>query len=88
MGHAVALDELPEPLLYDLFQDAAAVLTGLYLKRQRQAANPTDAASWWDKVMAVRDQVRAADPDDRSSLVEHVTRWRHEATDLNTDGPR
>lgn len=59
----MALDELPEPVLYDLFQDAAAVLTGLYLERQRQAA----------------------DPDDSAGLVAHVTRWRREATDLNTD---
>ena len=85
MAHGVTLEELPEPVLYDLLQDAAAVLTGLYLERQRQAANPSDAASWWAKVMAVRDQVRAADPDDRACLVEHVTRWRREVADLNTD---
>ena len=85
MAERVALEELPEPVLYDLFQDAAAVLTGQYLERQRHAASPSDAASWWAKVIAVRDQVRAADPDDRASLAEHVTRWRHEAADLNTD---
>jgi hypothetical protein len=85
MGHELAWDELPEPVLYDLFQDAAAVLTGLYLQRQRQAVDPGDAASWWAKVMALRDQVRAADPDDRVVLAEHVTRWRREAADLNTN---
>jgi hypothetical protein len=84
MEQGIALDQLPEPVLYDVFQDAAAVLTGLYLERQRQATNPADAASWWDKVLVVRDQVRAADPDDRAGLVEHVTRWRRDAADLTT----
>ena len=85
MGHPTALDKLPESVLYDLLQDAAAVLTGLYLERQRQATDPDEAASWWDKVIAVRDQVRAADPDDRAMLVEQVTRWRREAAQLNID---
>jgi hypothetical protein len=85
MGHPMALDKLPESVLYDLLQDAAAVLTGLYLERQRQAIDPDDAASWWDKVIAVRDQVREADPDDRAGLIEHVTRWRREAAELNID---
>jgi len=85
MGHPMALDKLPESVLYDLLQDAAAVLTGLYLERQRQATDPAEAASWWDKVIAVRDQVRAADPDDRAGLVEQVTRWRREAAELNID---
>ena len=83
MGHPMALDKLPESVLYDLLQDAAAVLTGLYLERQRQATDPDDAASWWDKVIAVRDQVRAADPDDRAALIEQVTQWRREAAELN-----
>jgi hypothetical protein len=47
MGHPMALDKLPESVLYDLLQDAATVLTGLYLERQRQATDPDDAASWW-----------------------------------------
>ena len=85
MGHPMALDKLPESVLYDLLQDAAAVLTGLYLERQRQATDPDEAASWWDKVIAVRDQVRAADPDDRAGLIEQVTRWRREAAQLNID---
>ena len=78
MGHPMALDKLPDSVLYDLLQGAAAVLTGLYLERQREATDPDDAASWWDKVIAVRDQVRAA-------LVEQVTRWRREAAELNID---
>ena len=83
MGHPMALDKLPESVLYDLLQDAAAVLTGLYLERQREATDPDDAARWWDKVIAVRDQVRAADPDDRAGLIEQVTQWRREAAELN-----
>lgn len=83
MEHPMALDKLPESVLYDLLQDAAAVLTGLYLERQRQATDQDVAASWWDKVIAVRDQVRAADPDDRAALVEQVSRWRREAAELN-----
>jgi hypothetical protein len=80
----MTLDERPEPVLYDLVQDAAAVVTRLYLERQRHTTDLADAASWWDKVMAVRHQIRGADPDDRAGLVERVTRWRREAADLNT----
>jgi hypothetical protein len=76
---------LPTSVLYDSVQDGAAVLTGLYLERQRQAADPDDAAGWWDRVIDVRDRVRAVDPDDRAGLIEHVTRWRREAADLNID---
>ena len=83
MGHPTALDKLPESVLYDLLQDAAAVLTGLYLERQRQATDPDDADEWWNKVIAVRDQVRAADPDDRAALVEQIARLRREAAELN-----
>lgn len=81
MRHQMTLDKLPETVLYDLLQDAAAVLTGLYLERQQQATDPQDAGSSWDKVIAVRDQLRAADPDDRPGLVEQVTRWRREAVE-------
>jgi hypothetical protein len=83
MTDEVTLDELPQTVLYDLFQEAATVLTGLYLEQQR-AGDSADAATWWDKVITVRDQVRAADPDDRDLLVDHLTRWRREAADLTS----
>ena len=85
MGRPMTLDDLPASVLFDLLQDAAAVLTGLYLERQRDATQPDDASRWWDKVIAVRDHVRSADPDDRAALVEQITRWRREAAELNTD---
>jgi hypothetical protein len=42
----VPLDELPPSVLYDVFQDSASVLTGLYLERERSkvtAAPPSPA---------------------------------------------
>lgn len=82
MATGVPLDELPASVLYDVFQDSASVLTGLYLERERGASDPSEAADWWAKVTALREQMRAMDPDDRAGLVEHVTRWRREAADL------
>jgi hypothetical protein len=45
MARGVALDELPASVLYDVFQDAAAVLAGLYLERERGATDPSVAES-------------------------------------------
>jgi hypothetical protein len=78
----VPLDELPPSVLYDVFQDSASVLTGLYLERERGASDAPEAADWWAKVTALRERMRAMDPDDRAGLVDHVTRWRSEAADL------
>ena len=61
----VPLDELPASVVYDVLQDAATVLTGQYLQRQRDASDAAVASSWWTKVMELRDQVRAFDPGDR-----------------------
>ena len=82
MTRGVALDDLPSSVLYDVFQDAAAVLTGLYLERRCEASNSLAAERWSAKVGALREQMRAVDPDDRATLIDHVTRWRREAADL------
>lgn len=46
MATGVPLDELPPSVLYDVFQDSASVLTGLYLERERSASDPAEAADW------------------------------------------
>jgi hypothetical protein len=77
------LDSLPASVVYDMFLDAAAVLTGQYLQQERDASDAAVAASWWTRVMDLRDAARDVDPDDRAALLEHTQRWRREAADLN-----
>ena len=43
MAEGVSLDDLPASVLYDVFQDSAAVLTGLYLERERDTSDTTVA---------------------------------------------
>jgi hypothetical protein len=82
MAHGLALENLPASVLYDVFLDAVAVLTGQYLQQEREASDPAVAASWWTKALDLRATSRLIDPDDRAGLVEHTRRWRREATDL------
>jgi hypothetical protein len=78
----LSLDDLPTPTLYDLFQDVATALTGLYMERYREATDESVAVRWWEKVLAVRELTRTVDPDDHAALAGWVTRWQQESTDL------
>jgi hypothetical protein len=83
LSDAVPLDELSPSVLYDVFQDTANALTGQYLQRERDASDAQAAATWWAKVLELRDEARTQDPDDRASLIECATRWRREAAELH-----
>jgi hypothetical protein len=72
MAHGLALENLPASVLYDVFQDAVAVLTGQYLQHEREASDPAVAASWWTKMLDLRATARSIDPDNRVGLVEHT----------------
>lgn len=83
MPNGLALENLPASVMYDVFLDSVAVLTGQYLQQEREASDPAVAASWWAKALDLRVTARSIDPDDRAGLVEHTRRWRREAVELN-----
>jgi hypothetical protein len=77
----VTLDDLPAATLFDLLQDAAAKLTGYYAQRHRDAATQPESDAWWQRMLSVRDRVRAVDPDDRPAIIGQIVQLRRELGD-------
>jgi hypothetical protein len=76
----VTLDDLPAAALFDLLQDAAAKLTGYYAQRHRNAATQSESDEWWQRVLSVRDRVRAV-KDDRPAMIGQIVQLRRELGD-------
>jgi hypothetical protein len=77
-----AMNDLPTPVLYDMFRDAATALSAAYIARSDQATTTAESTRWWDRVLALRDAADATDPDDRQALAANIKQWQRQAAEL------
>ncbi|GAA3730948.1 hypothetical protein HDA32_005606 [Spinactinospora alkalitolerans] len=69
-------------VVFDIFADTATRIGGKYVHLADHAATEEERRHWKAKIYEVRDQRRAADPDDREALVAHIKRWQAEVARL------
>ncbi|MEY9210576.1 hypothetical protein NI17_024195 (plasmid) [Thermobifida halotolerans] len=69
-------------VLYDVLCDTATALTGRYIELGRAAKTPEEEEYWSSRIMALRNERRSVDHNDREAIREHTRRWVRELEEL------
>ncbi|MFD7626333.1 hypothetical protein ACFV7Q_09830 [Streptomyces sp. NPDC059851] len=75
-------EHTPTAMVFDVFTEVSNELVGLLTHRSDAATDPAERELWWQRVLGVRDARRAADPQNRPALLEHITDWKLEIEQL------
>ncbi|MFB8314679.1 hypothetical protein ACFC5T_40175 [Streptomyces sp. NPDC055961] len=75
-------EHTPTAMVFDVFTEVSNELIGLLTHRSDAATDPVEREAWWQRALGVRDARRAVDPQNRQTLLEHITAWKREIEQL------